>query len=63
VAPDAVSAAPAEGSGAAVAHSVLPPLPAGDLASLLGGVVGVSRVVTSEGWRPHTQQVGQVRLG
>jgi electron transfer flavoprotein alpha subunit len=22
-------------------------------------VVGVSRVVTSEGWRPHTQQVGQ----
>jgi len=29
------------------------------LASLLGGVVGVSRVVTSEGWRPHKQQVGQ----
>ena len=26
---------------------------------LLGGVVGVSRVVTSEGWRPHSQQVGQ----
>jgi len=26
---------------------------------LLGGVVGVSRVVTSEGWRPHKQQVGQ----
>ena len=24
-----------------------------------GGAVGVSRVVTSEGWRPHTQQVGQ----
>ena len=24
-----------------------------------GGVVGVSRVVTSQGWRPHTQQVGQ----
>jgi electron transfer flavoprotein alpha subunit len=22
-------------------------------------VVGVSRVVTSEGWRPHKQQVGQ----
>jgi len=22
-------------------------------------VVGVSRVVTSEGWRPHSQQVGQ----
>ncbi|MGD0704886.1 MAG: electron transfer flavoprotein subunit alpha/FixB family protein [Trebonia sp.] len=30
-----------------------------ELAALLGGVVGVSRVVTSEGWRPHTQQVGQ----
>jgi len=30
-----------------------------DLAGLLGGVVGVSRVVTSEGWRPHRQQVGQ----
>jgi electron transfer flavoprotein alpha subunit len=30
-----------------------------ELAGLLGGVVGVSRVVTSEGWRPHQQQVGQ----
>ena len=30
-----------------------------ELAALLGGVVGVSRVVTSEGWRPHRQQVGQ----
>jgi electron transfer flavoprotein alpha subunit len=29
------------------------------LAELLGGVVGVSRVVTSLGWRPHKQQVGQ----
>jgi electron transfer flavoprotein alpha subunit len=29
------------------------------LAGLLGGVVGVSRVVTSQGWRPHRQQVGQ----
>ena len=33
--------------------------PLEELAELLGGVVGVSRVVTSEGWRPHTQQVGQ----
>ena len=33
--------------------------PLEELASLLGGVVGVSRVVTSEGWRPHTMQVGQ----
>jgi electron transfer flavoprotein alpha subunit len=30
-----------------------------ELAALLGGVVGVSRVVTSEGWRPHSMQVGQ----
>jgi electron transfer flavoprotein alpha subunit len=30
-----------------------------ELAGLLGGVLGVSRVVTSEGWRPHKQQVGQ----
>jgi electron transfer flavoprotein alpha subunit len=30
-----------------------------ELADLLGGVVGVSRVVTSQGWRPHRQQVGQ----
>jgi electron transfer flavoprotein alpha subunit len=30
-----------------------------ELADLLGGVVGVSRVVTSAGWRPHRQQVGQ----
>ncbi|HEX8007288.1 MAG TPA: FAD-binding protein, partial [Trebonia sp.] len=33
--------------------------PLEELAGLLGGVVGVSRVVTSEGWRPHTMQVGQ----
>jgi electron transfer flavoprotein alpha subunit len=33
--------------------------PREELAGLLGGVVGVSRVVTSEGWRPHKQQVGQ----
>jgi electron transfer flavoprotein alpha subunit len=30
-----------------------------ELAGLLSGVVGVSRVVTSEGWRPHAMQVGQ----
>jgi electron transfer flavoprotein alpha subunit len=33
--------------------------PLEELAGLLGGVLGVSRVVTSEGWRPHKQQVGQ----
>jgi electron transfer flavoprotein alpha subunit len=30
-----------------------------ELAGLLGGAVGVSRVVTSQGWRPHREQVGQ----
>ena len=33
--------------------------PLEELAGLLSGVLGVSRVVTSEGWRPHRQQVGQ----
>jgi electron transfer flavoprotein alpha subunit len=30
-----------------------------ELAGLVGGAVGCSRVVTSAGWRPHTDQVGQ----
>jgi electron transfer flavoprotein alpha subunit len=30
-----------------------------ELADLLGGALGVSRVVTSLGWRPHHEQVGQ----
>ena len=33
--------------------------PLEELASMLGGVVGCSRVVTNNGWRPHTDQVGQ----
>jgi len=33
-----------------------------ELAGLLGGAVGVSRVVTSAGWRPHTMQIGQTGL-
>ncbi|MGQ0848677.1 MAG: electron transfer flavoprotein subunit alpha/FixB family protein [Actinomycetota bacterium] len=30
-----------------------------ELAALLGGAVGCSRVVTNNGWRPHHDQVGQ----
>ncbi len=30
-----------------------------ELARQLGGVVGCSRVVTNNGWRPHSDQVGQ----
>ncbi len=30
-----------------------------ELAELVGGVVGCSRAVTNNGWRPHSDQVGQ----
>jgi electron transfer flavoprotein alpha subunit len=33
-----------------------------ELAGLLGGAVGGSRVVTSLGWRPHADQIGQTGL-
>jgi len=33
-----------------------------ELAGLLGGAVGGSRVVTSAGWRPHSDQIGQTGL-
>lgn len=33
--------------------------PLEELASLLGGAVGCSRVATSLGWRPHADQIGQ----
>jgi electron transfer flavoprotein alpha subunit len=33
-----------------------------ELAALLGGAVGGSRVVTSLGWRPHSDQIGQTGL-
>jgi electron transfer flavoprotein alpha subunit len=42
------------GMGAAEAFSAVE-----RLAELLGGAVGVSRAVTSLGWRPHSEQVGQ----
>ncbi|HVL53867.1 MAG TPA: electron transfer flavoprotein subunit alpha/FixB family protein, partial [Vitreimonas sp.] len=33
-----------------------------ELAQLVGGAVGVSRVATSAGWRPHADQIGQTGL-
>ena len=33
-----------------------------ELANVLGGAVGGSRVVTSLGWRPHSDQIGQTGL-
>jgi electron transfer flavoprotein alpha subunit len=33
--------------------------PLEELAAELGGIVGCSRAVTNNGWRPHTDQVGQ----
>jgi electron transfer flavoprotein alpha subunit len=33
-----------------------------ELAALLGAAVGVSRAVTSAGWRPHAEQIGQTGL-
>jgi electron transfer flavoprotein alpha subunit len=33
-----------------------------ELAGLIGGAVGGSRVVTSAGWRPHSDQIGQTGL-
>jgi electron transfer flavoprotein alpha subunit len=41
------------GVGSAEGYAVLE-----ELAGLLGGVVGCSRVATNNGWRPHTDQVG-----
>jgi electron transfer flavoprotein alpha subunit len=42
------------GVGSAEGFSVIE-----ELAALLGAAVGCSRAVTSAGWRPHTDQVGQ----
>jgi electron transfer flavoprotein alpha subunit len=42
------------GVGSAEAFAIIE-----ELAGLLGGAVGCSRVVTSAGWRPHADQVGQ----
>jgi electron transfer flavoprotein alpha subunit len=42
------------GVGSADAFEILD-----ELAALVGGAVGVSRVVTSAGWKPHTMQIGQ----
>jgi electron transfer flavoprotein alpha subunit len=45
------------GVGSAEGFSVIE-----ELAELLGGAVGCSRAVTSAGWRPHTDQVGQTGI-
>jgi electron transfer flavoprotein alpha subunit len=42
------------GVGSAEAFAIIE-----ELAGLLGAAVGCSRVVTSAGWRPHSDQVGQ----
>jgi electron transfer flavoprotein alpha subunit len=42
------------GMGSAEAFALLD-----ELAGLLGAAVGVSRVATNLGWRPHAQQIGQ----
>jgi electron transfer flavoprotein alpha subunit len=42
------------GVGSAVGFAILE-----ELAALLDAAVGCSRVVTSAGWRPHSDQVGQ----
>jgi electron transfer flavoprotein alpha subunit len=42
------------GVGSAAGFSVIE-----ELAQLLGAAVGCSRAVTSAGWRPHSDQVGQ----
>ena len=41
------------GVGSAEGYAVLE-----ELAGLVGGVVGCSRVATNNGWRPHSDQVG-----
>ena len=48
------SSAPGAGPGRADGFDA-----AAELAELLGGALGVSRVVTSLGWRPHHEQIGQ----
>jgi electron transfer flavoprotein alpha subunit len=49
-----VSLTGGRGVGSAEGFSIIE-----ELAALLGGAVGCSRAVTSAGWRPHTDQVGQ----
>jgi electron transfer flavoprotein alpha subunit len=44
------------GRGVGSAHGFAP---LEELAALLGGVIGCSRAVTNNGWRNHTDQVGQ----
>lgn len=50
----AIIVAGGRGMGDAAGFSMLD-----ELASLLGGSVGASRSAVDEGWRPHSQQIGQ----
>src|SRR5260221_449002 len=52
--PAAVLVGGGRGGGSAEGFALLE-----ELAGLLGGTVGCSRAVTSLGWRPHLDQVGQ----
>ena len=62
--PSPTSPAASSPRGSWSAPAAAPAAPTGstdllELTELLGGALGVSRVVTSLGWRPHHEQVGQ----
>ena len=54
-----LSTAPVVVSGGRAVGSEEAFAPLDELADALGGKVGCSRAVTNNGWRPHSDQVGQ----